>query len=285
MIEIRNLTKEYEHGREVLGDIDLKLERGRIYGLFGRNGAGKTTLLKILSNQIVNYKGEISYEGEKITENRNSLKHICYVSSDENYGYFENFELVKLLKNNALLYENFDLDGALALLKEFDIIDYDKYKNLSRGNKVLFNLIVGLSANCDFTIFDEPANGLDAINRTKFYKLFSETFDDENRTAVVATHIIDEVENYITDILILDESKIIFNEKIEDFEEKAFTITSNDGLKPNLNIIGEDSLGTTKIYYVYDEKEKIDRIGSNYRISKLDLQKFFIKIVGEKQNE
>lgn len=288
MIEIKNLSMAYNE-KPILKDINLKLDRGKIYGLFGRNGVGKTTLLKILSNQIVSYKGEISYEGEKITENRKSLEHICYVSSDDNLGYFQNYSLNDLLKNNAMLYVNFDLDYALELLiEEFNINPGKKYKLLSKGNKVIFNLIVGLAANCDFTIFDEPSSGLDAINRAKFYKIFSEVFDNENKTAIIATHIIDEIEHYITDILILKKAEIVFNDTIENFEEKSFIITSDTKSVPNLNIIGEESLGSMKIYYVYDEvSEDIKRelITSGFKISKLDLQKFFIEVVEAKENE
>ncbi|SHH14981.1 ABC-2 type transport system ATP-binding protein [Anaerosphaera aminiphila DSM 21120] len=288
MIEIKNLSMAY-YEKPILKDINLKLDRGKIYGLFGRNGVGKTTLLKILSNQIVSYKGKISYEGEKITENRKSLEHICYVSSDDNLGYFQNYSLNNLLKNNAMLYVNFDLDYALKLLtEEFNINPYRKYKQLSKGNKVIFNLIVGLAANCDFTIFDEPSSGLDAINRTKFYKVFSEVFDNENKTAIIATHIIDEIEHYITDILILKKAEIVFNDTIENFEEKSFIITSDTESVPNLNIIGEESLGSMKIYYVYDEvSEDIKRefTTSGFKISKLDLQKFFIEMVEAKENK
>lgn len=285
MIKINNLSKTYGN-KLVLENVNLEIKEGKIYGLIGRNGAGKTTLMKILSDQIINYQGEIYYKDTNILLSNQLKKNLIYIGEDFLTYNLKEKKLIKTVKYIKELYPKFNQERFDELSTLFKIDLLAKYKKLSYGNQSLFRNIVALSLKAQFLLLDEPSTGLDEINRDLFYGKLIEYQEIDNSTIIISSHILSDIEKIVTDLLILNEGKIIVNDPIDDLLEKAFVITIN---AENLhffvskNIIKKSNIGKQIILYVYDnfsndEMRKIKEIAD---IKRLNLKELFLALTKE----
>lgn len=280
LIEIKNLYKSY--GRtEVLKDINLSLEENKIYGLLGRNGAGKTTLLNIISNQIRKTSGEVKLYGEDVFENSKQVENICIVK-DSGFG-IEEIKVKKIFEAAKILYKDWDEEYKNYLVKELDLNIRKKYNKLSRGNQTKVGLIVGLASRAKLTIFDEPSLGLDAATRYKFYNLLLDDFENNPRTIIISTHLIDEVTNLFEEVIILKKGKVYIKDEVANILENGYFLNGKEEniipIIENKNIIHREEFGNSIILGIFDdldEKEKSLLRENNVEISHIPLQKLFI---------
>lgn len=285
MIKLEKVSKSYGNNI-VLDNIDLYLENNRIYGLIGRNGVGKTTLMKILSNQIVNYQGQIYYEGSNIKNNNLLKENIVYIGEDFLTYNLEAQKLIKIVKYIKDLYPHFNQDRFDELTKLFKIDLFNKYRKLSLGNQSLFRNIIALSLQAKFLLLDEPSVGLDEINRDMFYQKLLDYQEIDSSTIVISSHILSDIEKIVTDIVILNRGKIIVNDSINDILEKSIIITTNeDYIKyfENKNIINKTYLGKQVILYAYDKftDNEISTMREISDISRLNLKELFLALSKE----
>lgn len=285
MIKINNLSKTYGN-KLVLENVDLEIKEGKVYGLIGRNGAGKTTLMKILSDQIINYQGEIYYQNSNILLNNQLKKNLVYIGEDFLTYNLKEKKLIKTVNYIKKLYPKFNQERFDELSTLFKIDLLAKYKKLSYGNQSLFRNILALSLQAQFLLLDEPSTGLDEINRDLFYGKLIEYQEIENSTIIISSHILSDIENIVTDIFILNDGKIIVNDPIDDLLEKSFVITINaENLHffASKNIIKKSNIGKQIILYVYDnfsndEMRKIKEIAD---IKRLNLKELFLALTKE----
>lgn len=285
MIKINNLSKTYGN-KLVLENVDLEIKEGKIYGLIGRNGAGKTTLMKILSDQIINYQGEIYYKDTNILLSNQLKKNLIYIGEDFLTYNLKEKKLIKTINYIKKLYPKFNQERFDELSALFKIDLLAKYKKLSYGNQSLFRNIIALSLQAQFLLLDEPSTGLDEINRDLFYKKLIEYQEIDNSTIIISSHILSDIEKIVTDLLILNEGKIIVNDPIDELLEKAFVITINaENLHffASKNIIKKSNIGKQIILYVYDsfsndEMRKIKEIAD---IKRLNLKELFLALTKE----
>ena len=167
-IEFHNITKTFGKTR-ALDQVSLTLEEGRIYGLLGNNGAGKTTLLSILTDRQRPDSGQVLVDGLPVRNNDEALSRIFLVG-EQNF-FPDDMKVKKALETIPLFYPSFDKDYALGLTEQFGLPLKKKLTALSTGYSSIFRLILGLSVNTPYVIFDEPVLGLDAQNRDLFYRL------------------------------------------------------------------------------------------------------------------
>lgn len=285
MIKLEKVSKSYGNNI-VLDNIDLCLENNRIYGLIGRNGVGKTTLMKILSDQIVNYQGQIYYEGSNIKNNNLLKENIVYIGEDFLTYNLEAHKLIKIVEYIKYLYPHFNQDRFDELTKLFKIDLFDKYRKLSLGNQSLFRNIIALSLQAKFLLLDEPSVGLDEINRDMFYQKLLDYQEIDGSTIVISSHILSDIEKIVTDIVILNRGKIIVNDSINDILEKSIIITTNeDYIKyfENKNIIKKTYLGKQVILYAYDRftDNEISTMREISDISRLNLKELFLALSKE----
>lgn len=280
LIEIRNLYKSYGK-TEVLKDINLNLEENKIYGLLGRNGAGKTTLLNIISNQIRKTSGEVKLNGEDIFENSNQVENICIVK-DTGFG-MEDIKVKKIFEAARILYKNWNEEYKNYLVKEFELNIRKKYNKLSRGNQTKVGLIIGLASRAKLTIFDEPSLGLDAATRYKFYNLLLDDFENNPRTIIISTHLIDEVANLFEEVIILKDGQVYIKDEVANILKKGYFLNGREEniipIIENKNIIHREEFGSSIIIGIFDEldeKEKSMLREKNVEISQIPLQKLFI---------
>lgn len=280
MLEISNLYKSYGN-THVLKDINLELEENKIYGLLGRNGIGKTTLLNIIGNQIGKDSGKVRLDGEEVFDNSNAISDICLVR--EKGSGTGDIKVSKIFNAAKVLYKDWDEEYKNYLVKEFDLDIKKKYKKLSRGNQTIVGLIIGLASKARFTIFDEPSLGLDAVYRDKFYNLLLEDFENDPRTIIISTHLIDEVTNLFEEVIILKDGKVFIKDEVNSLMEKSYYLNGKEDLVfpmvNNKNIIYKDKFGSKIIVGIYDNldrEEKFRLREKNIDISPIPLQKLFI---------
>lgn len=286
-IEIKNVTKNFGTTR-ALDNINLKFEENKIYGLLGRNGAGKSTLLNVITNRIFSNDGEVIVDGLLAKENDEAQKNIYLMS--EKTLYPEKMKIKEIFKWTKEFYPLFDTEYAKNLADQFALNLNKTVRTLSTGYTSIFKVIIAMAVNTPYMLLDEPVLGLDANHRDLFYKLLIERYSKDPCTIVISTHLIEEVSNVVEQVVIIKEGKIIKNESRDDLLEKGYTIsgkaTDIDRYIQGKNVIGTDVLGGLKTAYILEKLERnIEKeypvIPNGLEVSKLDLQKLFIKLTNE----
>ena len=209
LVECKNLYKNYGK-REVLKNINLKINKGKIYGLLGPNGSGKTTLIKLINDLLVPTNGTILINGKNPSiESKKIISYLperTYLNFDmkisETIEYFKDF------------YDNFDEKKAYELLKKLNINKDDKLKTMSKGTKEKVQLILVMSRKADIYILDEPIGGVDPASRDYILDTILKNFND-NASIIISTHLISDVEKVLDDVIFISDGKIILNESAD----------------------------------------------------------------------
>lgn len=277
-IQIKNITKRYKDVT-ALDDVSFSFEFGKIYGFLGRNGAGKTTLINIIANRIFADQGEILIDGIPAKENMGVHEKIFCMSEADLYD--RDLKVKDHFKWTNRFYTDFDLKKAFELSKKFNLDTNKRFKALSKGYQSIFKLIIALSLNVPYVIFDEPVLGLDANHRELFYSLLLKEFENNERTLIIATHLIEEVSNIIEEVVLIDKGKILVQETVEELLEKGYSVSGAaqevDHYCVGRNVIGYDELSGLKVAYILGEKTVLPQ-ESNLQITAMNLQKLFVKM-------
>lgn len=285
MIETKNLCKSYRKS-EALIDASLRFEENKIYGLLGRNGAGKTTLLNCIDGRIFSSSGEILMDGEPIPENDKKLNDIYLMT--EQMLYPENMKIKDIFKWSANFYPDFDIPYAMRISEKFGLDVNKKSKALSTGYSSILKCVISLSVNTKYVFFDEPVLGLDANHRDLFYRLLIEKFSEEPFTAVVSTHLIDEVASIIEDVIIIEQGRVLRQDSCEQLLKNGYTISGRaadvDSFIIGKQILSADSIGGLKTVCVMEPLDR-SKVPPELNVTKLDLQKLFIQMTNAAEDE
>lgn len=281
-IEVRNLSKSYG-STQALNQVSINFVENRIYGLLGRNGAGKTTLLNIITNRLFADSGEVTLDGKVMQENDIALSKIYMMS--EKCLFPEKMRVRDVFKWTAAFYPQFDMEYALAIASKFELDLKKKRDSLSTGYGSILKLVTAMSVNVPYVFFDEPVLGLDANYRDLFYRLLIEKYSEKPFTAIVSTHLIDEVSSVIEHVVMIDKGRIIKDEPLESILSQGYTITGPasavDLFISDKDVMSYDMLGGLKTAYVSGKVPQ--DVPQNLEITKMDLQKMFIKMTNEKE--
>lgn len=283
-VECKNIFKNF--GKILaLSDINLNLEKDKIYGLLGRNGAGKSTLLNIITAQLFPSSGEVRIFGEPPYENDKALRNICIVK--ESGMFLKEVSVSNALNIASNFYANWDKAFAERLLREFELDRRKAYKDLSLGMKSQLGIIVGLASRAPITIFDEPYIGLDAAGRQLFYDMLIEDYTENPRTIILSTHLIDEVSNLLEEVIILHKGTVKLEGNSEEIKNKAFYISGiKDKVEKHISgkkVLNKEEFGKTMAVAVFDhisDKEKKEMEDDDLNISPVSLQQLFIFLTG-----
>ncbi|WP_185970890.1 ATP-binding cassette domain-containing protein [Alkalicoccobacillus porphyridii] len=210
-IEIKNLSKSYG-SKKVIEDLTLTLEGNRIYGLIGENGTGKSTLLRLISGLARPTKGTIEVNGKKNAEERRSQ--IAYLSDQEAFDGFST--IAYQVDFHQKMVTGFQVDRVYDMLNTIRLSVDQKIKNLSKGHRNLFNLILTLANPAPILVLDEPLSGIDTNKKEDLVQLLSTFTLDEERLIIFATHEYDEIEFLIDGLIIIKDSRLVyFTEDLE----------------------------------------------------------------------
>lgn len=215
ILEIRNLNKNY--GKyEILKDVDLSLDKGKIIGLCGPNGAGKTTLIKILAGLLRDYKGEISVGGHPIGYASKAM--ISYLP-DLNY-FDDNITGKRAIVLYNDMYPDFDRQIFVDLLERMKLDINMPLKKMSKGMKEKFQLALCLSRQAEIYLIDEPIAGVDPASRDLIIETILGTYN-EDALMLISTHLIQDIEPVLDEVIFLKEGRIHLHENCDDLRERT----------------------------------------------------------------
>ena len=213
-IRIQDLNKKYGK-KQVLKDVNLTLHGGQIVGLLGPNGSGKTTLIKVLNGLLKEYDGDVQIDQQAI--GIHSKKIISYLPDEP---YFENWMTTSDALNLFVdMYDDFDLNKALSLMERMDIEKKVKIKELSKGMKEKFQLILVMSRKAKIYILDEPLGGIDPAARELILDTILNNYA-EDALVLLSTHLIADIEKIFDEVIFIKNGEIILHENSEDLRMK-----------------------------------------------------------------
>lgn len=251
VIQCNNLSKTYRK-LQALNNLSFTIPENTITGLVGRNGAGKTTLLKIIAGLIQKTSGEIRVFSEKPFNNLKVSANIFFVNDNMPLPSF--LSLADLLRLASSFYKNWDWNLALGLFEYFQFNETQLYRSLSKGKKSTFNIIIGLAARCPLTIFDEPTTGMDIAVRKDFYRALLKDYITYPRTIILSTHLLNEIEDILEDVLLIDEGEKRLHMSISDLKEFAVGLRGKTELVKeitgNKEVFFEEKIGKDTTYLV-----------------------------------
>ncbi len=283
ILEIKELTKQFEETM-ALNHINLKLERGKVYGLIGRNGAGKTTLLKLIGRLLFPTEGEVAVNSDWIKEKTE-------ISFGRAYSirYFS-YKIKDILKIAAFSSPNWNEEYAGELIERFELNTKKYYHSASAGMQTMTSLVLALAADPQLLLLDEPYIGLDPINREVLYDFLRHHYFDGEKTVVISSHMIKEIEGYFERAVILDKGRLLLNEEVETLKEQSFIISADAVLagvvEESCKVLDRESLGRRSTYYVYgrlSEQQREQILAGGGELQSMDLQTLMIKMLTRKE--
>jgi ABC-2 type transport system ATP-binding protein len=279
-IELQNITKDFGDTR-ALDHISLTLEGNRIYGLLGNNGAGKTTFLSILTNRLLPTEGTVLVDGQTVQNNDDALGKIFMVGEQNLFP--EDMKVYQAFNTAQLFYPQFDRAFAEKIAKKFGLNLRKKISALSTGYASIFRLVLGLSVNVPYLVFDEPVLGLDAQNRDLFYRLLLEKYAENPCTIIVSTHLIAEVAPLIEQTIIIRNGRILKNALTEDLTANAYAVSGPTSLvdtySAGKHVLTVSTLGGLKTASIQGHPD--EALPQGLELAKLNLQDYFISLMEE----
>jgi len=216
-INANKVSKKYG-SNTVLKDIDLSIGQGEIVGLIGPNGAGKSTLLKAIMGLIA-YSGDLSIFGQNPYKNRTALlQNMSYIADVASLPGWMNVS--DLLNFVAETHPKFDIGRAQDLLKDTPIQSKQLIETLSKGMKTRLHLAIILSISTDLLVLDEPTLGLDVLVRRDFQDRLVQDYYNQQRSILITTHQIDEVESILTRVVFIREGQITMDFQTADLKTR-----------------------------------------------------------------
>ena len=213
-LKINNLNKSFDN-KEILKNINLNIQRGKIIGLLGKNGVGKTTLIKLINDLLTPTSGEILIKGQKIgVETKKIISYLPertylnkHMKVSEVISYFEDF------------YDNFDSKKAKKLLKDLDLDINQKLTKMSKGMQEKVQLVLVMSRSADLYVLDEPLGGVDPATRDYILDTILSNFN-ENASVIISTHLISDIEKILDEVIFIDKGQIVLQSDADKLRNK-----------------------------------------------------------------
>ena len=214
ILEYRNVNKNFEE-KEVLKDINLKIESNKIVGLLGKNGSGKSTLFKLANDLLTATSGEVLIDGKPVSIE--SKKIVSYLPER---SYLEpNLKVRDAIKLFESFYEDFDSKKAEKLLKDLELDADMRLSKMSKGMKEKVQLVLVMSRKAKIYILDEPLGGVDPASRDYILQTILKNFD-ENATLLISTHMVADIEKILDEVIFIDNGKIVLQENADELRAK-----------------------------------------------------------------
>jgi len=217
IVSARGLTKRY--GRTLAVDhIDLEIPPGRIVGLIGPNGAGKTSALKAILG-LATYDGELSVLGKDPSRQRAALmEDVCFIADVAVLPRW--IRVWQLIDVTERVHPRFSRSRCLEYLSQTKVTLDHKVKQLSKGMVAQLHLALVMAIDVRLLVLDEPTLGLDILYRKQFYTSLLNDYFDEQRTILITTHQVEEVEHILTDLIFIRDGRIALEATMEAIEQR-----------------------------------------------------------------
>ena len=215
MLEVKNYSLNYG-GHQILDNINFSLDKGKVLGIVGPSGVGKTSLIKGLVGIYKGTEGMLLYDGEEIYDNPNVKRKIAFVPDEHNSFYL--ITLRDIMNFYKGLYPEFNEEKFYKINKIFKIPLNKRFLQLSKGMKMRVNLMIAFSLNAELLVLDEPTSGLDPILKEKVLKLIIEEVSDGDKSIIISSHNLIELERICDDVLILNEGKVEYHNTLDNIK-------------------------------------------------------------------
>ena len=271
-IEARGLRKAF--GTTVaLDGIDLRVEDGRILGMIGPNGAGKTTALNAILG-LTSFQGELRVLGrDPWTERDQLMRDVCFIADIAVLPRW--IRVSQALDYLSGVHPRFDRAKAESFLAKTSIGLNRKVKHLSKGMVAQLHLALIMAIDAKLLVLDEPTLGLDILFRKQFYDSLLNDYFDGNRTVVVTTHQVEELQNILTDLMFIDRGRTVLSCSMEEFESRFADVTVRPdqmaaarALKP---IYERQVFGRSVLTFDRVERSQLSQLGEVHTPSISDL--------------
>lgn len=245
VIEAQGLTKRYKRTIAV-DNIDLQIPAGRIVGLIGPNGAGKTSALKAILG-LTTYEGNLSVLGKSPSKDRAALmEEVCFIADVAVLPrWIRVWQLIELTEN---IHPKFSREKFLQYLSSTKITLKHKVRQLSKGMVAQLHLAIVMSIDAKLLVLDEPTLGLDILFRKQFYTNLLNDYFDEQRTILITTHQVEEIEHILSDLIFIQDGRIVLNSSMEDIQQDYVELT-----------VPPDRAATTRELQPMNERELFGR--------------------------
>jgi ABC-2 type transport system ATP-binding protein len=224
IVTARGLSKRY--GNSIaLDNVNLNIEAGRIVGLVGPNGAGKTTALKAILG-LTEFSGELNVLGLDPRKDRDELmKQVCFIADVAVLPRWITVEEVVAFVGGV--HPRFSREKCLAFLAKTKMKSTQRVRELSKGMIVQLHLAVVMAIDAKLLVLDEPTLGLDILYRKDFYQSLLNDYFDEQKTIIVTTHQIEEIEYILTDLLFIRDGKIVLDATMDQIGDRFAEVMVN----------------------------------------------------------
>ena len=224
VITASHLSKRYKSTLAV-NDLDFSVEPGRIVGMIGPNGAGKTTLLKAILG-LTDFDGELSVLGIDPRKNRADLmRDVCFIADVAVLPHW--IRVQQAIDFVAAVHPRFDRATCERFLARTKLTPQQRVKQMSKGMIVQLHLALVMAIDARLLVLDEPTLGLDILYRKQFYQSLLEDYFDENKTIIVTTHQVEEVEHILTDLMFIQDGRIVLDTDMESVGERFAEVLVN----------------------------------------------------------
>lgn len=218
MIKVNNLA--FSYGKDqVLKNINLTLEDGKIYGLLGENGVGKTTLLTLLCGLKKAQLGSVDADGANPYDREPSLLEQMFYLPDDVAPIYD--KAYSWARSRGKFWSNFSLDKFVEIMNDFENDVNQKLSAMSTGQLKKTYISFALACSTKYLFLDEPTNGLDIPSKSQFRSSILK-YTSEDSTIVISTHQVRDLENVIDPIIILDRQDVLLNASLEEISRKLF---------------------------------------------------------------
>lgn len=226
VIVAKDLRKRYGKDTVALDGTSFSIGRGRIVGLMGPNGAGKTTALKAILG-LTSFEGQLDVLGRDPRRERSSLmQDVCFIADIAVLPKW--LRVDQAIDYVAGVHPRFDLTRADVMLTKTEIRRCSKVGELSKGMITQLHLALIMAIDAKLLVLDEPTLGLDLLYRRSFYGALLNEYFDHERTIVVTTHQVEEVEYLLTDVLLIDHGRIVLDSSVEDLANRFVQLIGNN---------------------------------------------------------
>ena len=214
LLEVKHVNKSFNN-KEILKDVNIKIDGGKIIGLLGKNGAGKTTLIKLINDLLTPTSGEILVNGKSV--GIESKKVISYLP--ERTYLNKQMKVYEVLEYFKDFYEDFDIDKAKKLLKDLDLDINEHLSKMSKGMQEKVQLVLVMSRDADLYILDEPLGGVDPATRDYILDTILSNFK-ESASVIISTHLISDIERILDEVIFIDKGKVILQSDADKLRNK-----------------------------------------------------------------
>jgi ABC-2 type transport system ATP-binding protein len=283
VIEARGLRKVF--GTNVaLDNVSLRVEEGRILGLIGPNGAGKTTALNAILG-LTPFQGELRVLGRDPWAERDQLmRDVCFISDIAVIPRW--IKVSQAIEYVAGVHPRFDRGKAESFLSKTSIKHSSKVRELSKGMVTQLHLALVMAIDARLLVLDEPTLGLDVLYRKQFYDSLLNDYFDRNRTIVITTHQVEEIQHVITDLTLINNGRIVFTSSMEAIEARFVEVMVHPdrvaaarALKP---ISERQVFGQTALLFDQVDRQQLAALGDVRTPSIADL---FVALIGNQSTQ